>query len=42
MDAPTHRSDDVWTVLATARSIRRFTDEPIDDDVLRRCLEAAT
>src|SRR6185436_8368641 len=35
-------SGDVWEVLSTARSIRRFTDEPVDDDVLRRCLEAAT
>jgi len=32
----------VWEVLATARSIRRFTDEPVDDATLRRCLEAAT
>lgn len=35
-------SDDVWEVLSTARSIRRFTDEPVDDSVLHRCLEAAT
>ncbi len=35
-------SDDVWEVLATARAIRRYTDEPVDDDTLRRCLEAAT
>jgi nitroreductase len=35
-------SDDVWEVLSTARSIRRFTDEPVDDAVLDRCLEAAT
>ena len=28
--------------MSTARSIRRFTDEPVDDDVLRRCFEAAT
>jgi nitroreductase len=35
-------SDDVWEVLSTARSIRRFTDEPVDDEVLHRCLEAAT
>ena len=35
-------TDDVWEVLATARTIRRFTDEPVDDVVLRRCLEAAT
>jgi nitroreductase len=33
---------DVWEVMSTARSIRRFTDEPVDDTVLRRCLEAAT
>ncbi len=35
-------SDDVWEVLATARTIRRYTDEPVDDATLRRCLEAAT
>jgi nitroreductase len=35
-------STDVWEVLSTARSIRRFTDEPVDDAVLTRCLEAAT
>jgi nitroreductase len=35
-------SGDVWEVLSTARTIRRFTDEPVADDVLRRCLEAAT
>ncbi len=34
-------SDDVWEVLATARTIRRFTDDPVDDAVLVRCLEAA-
>lgn len=39
MPGPT---DDVWEVLATARSIRRFTDEPVGDEVLDRCLEAAT
>src|SRR3954447_16750902 len=35
-------TDDVWDVLATARTIRRFTDEPIDDATLTRCLEAAS
>lgn len=35
-------TDDVWEALATARSIRRFTDEPVDDATLHRCLEAAT
>ena len=28
--------------MATARTIRRFTDEPVDDATLTRCLEAAT
>lgn len=32
---------DLWEVMSTARAIRRFTDEPVDDAVLRRCLEAA-
>jgi nitroreductase len=35
-------TSDVWTVMSTARTIRRFTDEPVDDAVLDRCLEAAT
>jgi nitroreductase len=35
-------SDDVWDVLATARTIRRFTDEPVDDATLTRCLQAAS
>lgn len=35
-------TDDVWEVLSTARSIRRFTDEPVDEATLRRCLQAAT
>ena len=33
-------SNDVWEVLSTARTIRRFTDEPVDDATLTRCLEA--
>ncbi len=33
---------DVWEVLSTARSIRRFTNEPVDDETLERCLQAAT
>ncbi len=28
--------------MSTARSIRRFTEEPVDDATLARCLEAAT
>src|SRR4051794_41754367 len=35
-------SNDVWEVLSTARTIRRFTDDPVDDATLGRCLEAAT
>ena len=33
---------DVWTAMSTARAIRRYTDEPVDDETLGRCLEAAT
>jgi nitroreductase len=33
---------DIWTVMSTARTIRRFTDEPVADATLARCLEAAT
>ena len=35
-------ASDIWTVLSTARTIRRFTDDPVDDATLCRCLEAAT
>ena len=35
-------SSDVWEVMSTARTIRRFTDEPVDDVTLARCLQAAT
>jgi nitroreductase len=34
-------STDVWEVMSTARTIRRFTDEPVDDAILARCLQAA-
>jgi len=34
--------NDVWTVMSTARTIRRFTNEPVDDATLARCLQAAT
>lgn len=34
-------SSDLWEVMTTARSIRRFTDEPVDDLTLARCLDAA-
>jgi len=38
----TGASSDVWEVMSTARTIRRFTDEPVDDATLARCLEAAS
>ena len=38
----TGATDDVWTAMATARTIRRFTDQPVDDATVARCLEAAT
>jgi nitroreductase len=31
-----------WTVMSTARTIRRFTNEPVEDATLARCLETAT
>lgn len=33
---------DVMHVMSTARTIRRFTSEPVPDEVLTRCLQAAT
>lgn len=33
---------DVFEAMSTARAIRRYTPDPVPDDVLRRCLEAAT
>ena len=35
-------ASDIWEVLSTNRTIRRFTDEPVDNETLRRCLEAAS
>ncbi|MGD1241017.1 nitroreductase family protein [Mycobacterium seoulense] len=37
----TRASSDVWEVMSTARTIRRFTDQPVDDATLARCLDAA-
>jgi nitroreductase len=34
-------SRDVWEVMSTAGTIRRFTDEPVDDATPGRCLQAA-
>ena len=35
-------TSDIWDVMSTARTIRRFRGEPVDDATLGRCLEAAT
>ena len=35
-------SNDLWEVLSTARTIRRFNDEPVDDATLSKLLEAAS
>src|ERR1700761_4538805 len=34
-------TSDVWEAMSTARTIRRFTGEPVDDATLERCLQAA-
>ena len=34
-------TSDVWEAMSTARTIRRFTDQPVDDATLERCLQAA-
>jgi nitroreductase len=34
--------NDVWEVMSTARTIRRFSTRPVDDSTVNRCLEAAT
>ena len=33
---------DLFDAMSTARAIRRFKPDPVPDDVLHRCLEAAT
>jgi nitroreductase len=35
-------SADLWDVMSTARTMRRFTDQPVDDATLGTCLQAAT
>ena len=34
-------TSNIWETMSTARSIRRFADEPVDDATLARCLDAA-
>src|SRR6201995_2312236 len=33
-------TSDVWEAMSTARTIRRFTGEPVHDATLERCLQA--
>ena len=35
-------SADLWTIMSTSSAVRRYRDEPVDDQVLERCLQAAT
>ncbi|WP_234788838.1 nitroreductase family protein [Mycolicibacterium iranicum] len=35
-------SDDVWTVMKTATAVRRYRDDPVPDEVLEKCLLAAS
>jgi nitroreductase len=35
-------SDDLWTVMNTATAVRRYRDQPVPDDVLEKCLLAAS
>ena len=35
-------SADLWTVMRTATAVRRYRDEPVDDETLERCLRAAS
>lgn len=35
-------SDDLWTVMQSASAVRRYRDEPVDDEVLEKCLLAAS
>jgi nitroreductase len=33
---------DVFEAMSTARAIRRYTSDPVPDDLVRKCIEAAT
>ena len=41
-EAVPRTSDDLWTVMSTATAVRRYRDEPVGDDMLDRCLLAAS
>lgn len=36
------RANDIWTVMETATAVRRYRDEPVDDETLGKCLRAAS
>lgn len=42
MSAAAEPPSDVWAVMRTATTVRRYRDEPVSDEVLERCLLAAT
>lgn len=35
-------ANDIWTVMETATAVRRYRDEPVDDETLGKCLRAAS
>lgn len=35
-------SDDLWTVMQSATAVRRYRSDPVPDDVLEKCLLAAS
>lgn len=35
-------TSDVWEIMRTASAVRRYRPDPVDDDVVERCLRAAT
>lgn len=35
-------TNNIWETMRTASAVRRYRDEPVDDEVLERCLRAAT
>lgn len=35
-------ANDIWTVMQTASAVRRYRDEPVDEETLGKCLRAAS
>jgi nitroreductase len=40
-DEPQKASDDLWAVMSSATAVRRYRPEPVADEILERCLQAA-